>query len=190
MACEFLLKNPSTLELSKNSKAFLSQSELVCFQTLWKEKKRTDPFSLAFTSPGHGVVIVKDGLEQMLVHCCWMVLADPDLIQATVVTLSSSITALSHSHSQPLLPGAQKHARLTMPSGASSIIQKLFSLTVFLEKNLWTFCGSLVFGPESCFSQGSFILLDYFVCPTPGPYSVPLWSTLYQKDSSTLNFEK
>lgn len=58
-----------------------------------------------------------------------MVLADPDLIEATVVTLSSSITALSHSHGQSLLLGAQKRARLTMPGGASSIIQKVFSLT-------------------------------------------------------------
>lgn len=122
----------------------------------------------------------------MLVHCCWMVLADPDLIQATVVTLSSSNYSSFTFPQSAVAPQCPE----TCQTDYAQWSFQYHPEGVFLEKNLWTFCGSLVFGPESCFSQGNFILLDYFICPTPGPYSLPLWSTLYQKDSSTLNFEK
>lgn len=60
----------------------------------------------------------------------------------------------------------------------------------FSWQSLWPFCGALVFGPESCFSQCKFILLDSFISLTARPSSMPLWYILYQQDSSTLNFEK
>lgn len=50
-------------------------------------------------------------------------------------------------------------------------------VTVFLDE-VWPFCGTPVFGPESCFSQPTFILLDSFISPTAGPQSVSLWCTL------------
>lgn len=64
------------------------------------------------------------------------------------------------------------------------------SCDTFSWQNLWPFYGTLVFGLRPCFSQGKFILLASSMDPTAQPYSVPLWFTLNQLDSSTLNFEK
>lgn len=59
------------------AKAFFSQSGVILLPNAVKRKKlEFDWSSLAFISPCHET---EDGLEQVLVHGCRVVLADPDL---------------------------------------------------------------------------------------------------------------
>lgn len=61
---------------------FLHQGS-VFFQMLLRRKKLvSNQSSPALTSSCHRMVTVKHGFEQVWVHRCWVVLADPDLLRA------------------------------------------------------------------------------------------------------------